>query len=125
MEEQLSPRSVCMDVIFSIISKEQSRFCAAERTMVTDNVSPLSRTPLSNNYSNTPDKGNNNNEYVPKRFNFDGLQETVGAQKRGPKKNTIVEVQYKNLPLRADGADAMESLFEQGYMTATGRLIHT
>ena len=104
-----------MDVISSIIIKVQSRFRAAERTMVTDNVSPLSRTPLSSNCSNTPDKGNNNNESVPKRLNFYGLQETVGAWKRGPKKNNIVEVQYKNLPVRADGSDAMESLFEQGY----------
>ena len=44
-----------------------------------------------------------------------GYKRRQDPQKRGPKKNTIVEVQYKNLHVRADGADAMDSVFEQGY----------
>ena len=118
-EETNNPRTVCMDTILSMISKVESRFRAADRTMVLDNISPLERTPLSSNCSRTPDQASTNKQSSRKSFDFEGLEEAVGARKVSSRKyasaGPTMAVEYKNLPRRSDVANLMESLFKKGY----------
>ena len=93
-------RSVCTDVLQFIILKVESRFRTLNRTVVIDIISPLDKTPLSSNFSGTPDQVNVSTQPARKSFNFEGLEETLGSRKvRAPNYFTFhVEILRQNIP---------------------------
>ena len=103
-----SVRKAVGEVLSSLISKVESRDRARKMAFAYDARSPLDGTPRTSNTSTLEQPFISVDTPALKKIQFG-----KSSSSNFPKKNSAPI--FKNLTTRTDGADVMESLFEQGY----------